>query len=230
MESVINSLTVHSSKTALDEFFEQKADFDITLPDYCPASARILKCDVKPAIVSKTIDGDKFLIDMQCKATVIYIDEDGCIHSVSKTDNFSKSFVLKLSLSVARIRVATRAVSVNCRMQNSRRINIKAVLGTAVKIMGGSERTIVGKANGGGIESVSDCVQANILCGTGEAVVHVNGQLSLDSPVTEIIKSDVTVTVTDKKVMSDKILVKGEATVSTVYMAGEGTDHFVSSL
>lgn len=226
MESVIKSLTVHSSKTALDEFFEQKVDFDITLPDYCPASTRILKCDVTPAIISKTIDGDKLLLDMQCKSTVIYVDEDGCIHSVSKTDTFSKSFVLRLALCIARIRTVARAVSVNCRMQNSRRINIKAVIGTAVKIMGGSECQIIGEANGGGIESVFERVEANVLCGTGDAAVHVNGQLSLGASVSEIIKSDVTVAVTDKKVMSDKVLVKGEATVSALYMTGEGTDNF----
>lgn len=226
MESVINNRSVYSSKTALDEFFEQKVDIDIILPDYCPAVGRILKCDVKPAVMSKTIDGDKLLLEIQSKSTVIYVDEQNNIHSVTKTESFSKTLMLKAELSISKIRTVTRAMSVNCRIQNSRKISIKSTIGTAVKIMGCCECEIIDEAKGGGIESSFEKNIVNIICATGESGAHVSGQLAVGAAVAEIITSNATVRITDKKIMTDKILVKGEVGVSVVYITGEGTDSF----
>ncbi len=226
MESVINSETVHSTKTALDDFFEQKVDFDIVLPDYCPAVERILNCNVVPSIITKSLEGEKVLLDIQCKATIVYTDDSGNIHSVCKTENFTKTLLQKIPLCIARMRTTTRAVSVNCRMQNSRKINIKSVIGTAVKIMGGSECQIIGEAHSGGIEAIFDNVSANTLCATGEVSTRISGQLSLKPTATEIITATAAITITDKKIMTDKVLVRGEADLSVVYMSGEGTDNF----
>ncbi len=225
MQSVINSVGVPFAKTALDDFFEQKVDFDIVLPDYCPPVMRIVKCDVTPAIMSKSLDGERLLIDVQCTANIVYIDDNGNIHSVSKNETFGKSLMPKAELSVARIRTVTRTVSVSCRLQNPRKISVKSVIGTAVKVIGSSECNIISEAHSGGIEASFDTVCANVLCGTGESFAHIGGQLSLKSPVTEIISSTATLSITDKKALADKILVKGEAQVSIVYMSGEGTDN-----
>ena len=127
MQSVINSVGVPFAKTALDDFFEQKVDFDIVLPDYCPPVMRIVKCDVTPAIMSKSYEGDRLLIDVQCVANIVYVDDSGNIHSVSKSETFGKSFGSKAELSIARIRTVTRAVSVGCRLQNPRKITVKSV-------------------------------------------------------------------------------------------------------
>ncbi len=227
MDSVINSTNVYSTKTALDEFFEQKVDFDIVLPDYCPAAKRILKCDVTAGILSKTADNEKLTLDIQCKARVVYVDDStGSVHSVTKTENFSKTLSLKIPLSVSKIRTALRASSVNCRLQNSRRISVKSVVGTAVKIIGNCECQIIGEAHGGGIESDFNCASANILCGVGDTPLQISGQLMLDSGITEIISSDASLFITDTKVITDKIIIKGEAALSIVYMTGEGTCDF----
>ncbi len=227
MDSVINSIGVNSTKTALDEFFEQKVDFDIVLPDYCPAAKRILKCDVSAGIISKTADNEKLTLDIQCKARVVYVDDNsGLVHSVTKTETFNKSLSLKIPLSVSKIRTAVRASSVNCRLQNSRRISVKSVVGTAVKIIGNSECQIIGEAYGGGIESDFNSAEANILCGVGETPIQTNGQLMLDAGITEIISSDATLYITDAKVITDKVIVKGEAAVSIVYMTGESVKDF----
>lgn len=227
MDSVINSIGVYSTKTALDEFFEQKVDFDIVLPDYCPAAKRILKCDVSAGVISKTADSEKLTLDIQCKARVIYVDDStGSVHSVTKTETLSKTLSLKIPLSVSKIRTALRASSVNCRLQNSRRISVKSVVGTAVKIIGNCECQIIGEAYGGGIESDFDCANANILCGTGDTPLQINGQLMLDAGITEIISADASLHITDTKVITDKVIVKGEAALSIVYMTGEGVNDF----
>ena len=227
MDSVINSTNVYSTKTALDDFFEQKVDFDIVLPDYCPATKRILKCDVTTGVISKTTDNEKLTLDIQCKSRVLYVDDSsGAVHSVTKTETFSKTMSLKIPLSISRIRTATRTSSVNCRLQNSRRINIKSVVGTAVKIIGNCECQIIGEVYGGGLESDFNSTEANLLCGVGDTPLQISGQLMLDGGITEIISQDAKLTVTDIKVITDKIIVKGEAFVNIVYMTGEGTCDF----
>ena len=150
MDCNITKNNIYSCKTVYENFSEEKVDLDIVIPDYCAAAVRILKCEVQPVINSKTIDGDRLMLEGVCTVNVIYVDEQtGAVRSIIESTTFSQTQQLKEQLSAYRIKIRLRTSNVSCRLQNSRRISVKAVIGIAAKVMGNAETPI--------IESIDDC-------------------------------------------------------------------------
>ena len=127
---------IYSSAVLLDDFYEQKIEFDIVIPDYSPAAEKILCCDVNPCIVSKRVDNDTLKIEYECQASVVYTDENGIIHSVSENSTDEKILTLNTKAEKCRIKAGIRPITVNCRLANPRRITVRAVIGIAVKASG----------------------------------------------------------------------------------------------
>ena len=125
-----------SSVVVVDDFYEQKTELDIVIPDYCPSVEKILCCDILPYVISKSVDGDKLKIEYECRATVVYTDENGVIHSVTENGQGEKLIGINTNPSSMRIKVGIRPITVNCRLANSRHITVRAVIGMAVKAMG----------------------------------------------------------------------------------------------
>ncbi len=225
MDSVINATNIYSSRIALDDFFEEKIDFDISIPDYLAAADKIVKCDVKAVLVSKSIDSERLTLDMQCSARVIYTDDDsGCLRSITKTETFSKNFVLMSKPEVYKVRVETRTISINCRLQNSRRINVKSVIATAVKVIGNCDVGTQDDTYENHIQTTFEKTNANLLVGSGDCTTRVEGNMECSTDIAEIISSDGNASIIDVKVINDKLIVKGEIDVHAVYMAGETPD------
>lgn len=227
MDCTVNKTDVLSTAIAFDDFFEEKIEFDIVIPDYSPAAMRILGCDVVPAILARTADGERVKLDVQCRACVIYTDGDnGCIRSVEKTETFSRTVSLTTELAACRIRTGLRPISVNCRLANPRRISVKSVIGTALKIIGNTVVPVVSETDC--LEAQYKNISANIFAGAGDATSRISGSVTAAPGITDIITTFGSIDVSDVKTISDKVIIKGDADISIVYMTGEGTDdlHF----
>lgn len=225
MDSTMGNVCLYSAGVALDDFFEEKVEFDIVIPDYSPAAAKILGCDVNPVLLSKSAEGDRVNIDVQCKACVIYQDEtDDCIRSVKKTETFSRSFPLGKELEICRVKTGVRPISINCRMVNSRRLSVKAVIGTAIKVIGNTR--IDTSERGDGIEAVYENTFANVFTGSGDVNARVIGSIAGEAGITDIINTTGSIIVSEIKPISGKLIIKADAVVGVVYMTGEGTDEF----
>lgn len=222
MDSVTSKAKIYSTKTALDDFFEQKIEFDISIPDYNPSVHQVLKCEVVPTIMSQSVTDDNALIEVECLCRVIYADEQtGCIRSVCKTEMFSKSLSLKCKLYPNKMRVNIRPVSVNCRVQNPRKLSVKAVIGCAVKIIGNNELDIIDTITDNSIQAIFKKQTANLFSGAGQTITHIEGKLESKSPVNDIISSNANIVITDTKVVNDKIILKGCAEIYCIYLTGE---------
>ena len=63
MDLTITREPVYVSEVIYDGQAEQGVEFDYILPDYYPDIFKILKCTLKPKIVSYNISGDKLICD-----------------------------------------------------------------------------------------------------------------------------------------------------------------------
>ena len=101
MDCNITKNNIYSCKTVYENFSEEKVDLDIVIPDYCAAAVRILKCEVQPVINSKTVDGDRLILEGVCTVNVIYADEQtGAVKSIIESTTFSQTQQLKEQLSI----------------------------------------------------------------------------------------------------------------------------------
>lgn len=230
MDCNITKNNIYSCKTVYENFSEEKVDLDIVIPDYCAAAVRILKCEVQPVISSKTIDGDRLILEGTCTVNVMYADEQtGAVKSIVESAAFTQTQVLKEQLSAYRIKVRLRTSNVSCRLQNSRRISVKAVVGIAAKVMGNAETSVIDSIDDCDIETLFDKVDFCTYAGSGDADIRISAESELSAPVLDVIKCDGCITVGDLKVINDKIIIKGEAVVSCLYTTGETTSDLEST-
>ncbi len=222
MDCNIIKNNIYSCKTVYESFSEEKIDFDIIIPDYCAEAVKILKCEVQPVISSKTIDGDRLIIEGICTVNVIYIDQQtGAVKSIIESSSFTQTCMLKEQLSAYRIKIKMRTSNVSCRLQNSRRISVKAVIGIAAKVMGNAQTNIIESIEDCDIETLFDKIEACTYVNSGEADVRISGEMELSMPVVDIIKCDGCIAISELKVINDKVIIKGEAIIDCLYTTGE---------
>ena len=210
---------IYSSVILLDDFYEQKIEFDIVIPDYSPAAEKILCCDVNPCIVSKRVDNDTLKIEYECQASVVYTDENGIIHSVSENNTDEKILTLNTKAEKCRIKAGIRPITVNCRLANPRRITVRAVIGIAVKASGAMPFGNV--ENTSSLEAQYCTVTANSFVTSAVSDTRVNGSVDVGLGATDIISSRGCVIIEDIKPITDKLIIKGSADVYVVFATGE---------
>ncbi len=229
MDCNVTKNNIYSCKTVYENFSEEKIDFDIVIPDYCAAAAKILKCEVQPAVSSKTVNGDRLITEGICTVTVMYADElTGAVKSVTETAPFSQNQALKEQLDVYRIKLKLRVSNVSCRLQNSRRISVKAIVGVASKVMGNVGMSVIDSVDDCDIETLFETAELCTYSGGGETDMRISGEIAVSEQVLDVIKCDGCITVTDVKVIKDKVIIKGEAAVSCLYTVGEMIGDFDS--
>lgn len=229
MENIVKS-NINVFKTALDQFIEEKIECDIMIPDYSSPVGKIIKCDITPVIINKSIDSERLTIDGICNIGIIYCDEDsGAIKSVSESVPFTQSLKLERELENNRIVVKLRISNVMCRFVNSRRIGVKAILGIAVKVSGNDTAEIITDIEDDNIEILSDTLKRYAYAGCGEEDVHINGEIQTSHTPVDIINSYAVTLIKDIKPIKDKIIVKGETIINCIYTYGETISDIESS-
>ena len=227
MDCNVSKCTVYSTKTMFENYFEEKIDCDIVIPDYCLAAEKILKCDVTPVIISKTVEGGRLLLEGKCIINIVYQDnENAVLRSICETVQFSQSASLSEELILHKIKVKLRTSAITCRLQNSRRITVKAIVGIAVKVMGNKENEIIDSTSECEVETLYSEIERLIYSSCGETDVHISGELELSQNIAEFINGDARINITDIKPINDKIIVKGKAIVNCVYTSGENISDF----
>ncbi len=210
---------IFSSAVFIDDFYEQKTEFDIVIPDYCPPAEKILCCDIVPFVLSKSVEEDKIKIEYECEASIVYTDENGIIHSLSENRQDSKLIGTGVTPGECRIKAGLRPITVNCRLANPRHITVRAVIGMAVKAMGNVPFCSVD--NDGALETLYHTVDANAFVCSAETLSNVNGSVDTGEAITDVISSYCMVKIEDVKPITDKVVIKANADVYVVYTTGE---------
>ena len=210
---------IFSSVVLLDDFYEQKTEFDIVIPDYSPAAEKILCCDVNPCVLSKKADDDSLRIEYECQVSVVYTDENGIVHSVTESNTDEKVLSLSTKAEKYRIKAGIRPITVNCRLANPRRITVRAVMGMAVKATGNMPFGKVGDYTA--LEAQYQTVNANSFVACSSSTARVNGSVDVGEGVTDIISSRGFAIIEDIKPITDKLVIKGSADVYVVFTTGE---------
>lgn len=200
---------------------EKAIDTELTLPDYCRDIKRILKCILTPQIHSVSFSGEKISVRGTALIRVIYADERERIDCCEKTADFSVS--LQSSQSDGRATVLAEAVTdyVNCRAVSRRKISLNGSIGVICRVLSKSFTEIPCSVPEGVEACKNKRTQPLAVC-MGEKTFEMNETVALtkDTPsVGKILFSNAWVETESLKAVQDKLLIKGELCVKTVYLA-----------
>ncbi|MFT8888022.1 MAG: SPOCS domain-containing protein [Ethanoligenens sp.] len=230
MDLPITRDTVRVSAPVLDTAADHPVDCDIILPDYCPDVSRVLKTEGCAEIDAKQVDGARLTVSGTFYIRVLYITENSCnVRCLTHETAFTHTFDLNEECEEARARVRARVVYVNCRLIGPRRVQVRGSISIRAKVLCEREQEFISGVQTEQLESRSRPVHCSAHVGSAEKPfdVHEELEISYGKPaVASIIKTDAVAVVQDYKLISNKVIAKGEVRLKTLYSAeseeGEG--------
>lgn len=226
MDLSLTRENVRLSEPVFDDSAEHPIECEILLPDYCPDIARILKTESSAQIDSKSIEGEKLTVDGSFYVKIIYIPENSSnVRCFTNSTPFSHSFLFKQAEEAKMYaRAKPKVLFSNCRPIGPRRAHVRASVSVSAKVWRAAEGSFITDCENPGVELRKKPVKACSLIGDGEKQFKVDEEFEIGAgkpAAASVVKTDATVNVADCKVISNKIIAKGEVILKTLYASDD---------
>lgn len=212
-------------KQLLDTVNEQSLELDYVLPDYCPEIFKVLSCRIYPSVAKRSLTGSKLGYELTALIRVVYASESGEISAVEQTLSFDRSADLGASVRQPVVYIDPTVSAKSSRVVNKRRVDIRGVISVRVRASCDEPRQAVSQAKGGGIQLRRSPVtypSKKIFITKRVTVIDEVEIIETKPPVGVVLRADASVTSAEKKILSGKLLTKGEAAVNVIYIPEGG--------
>lgn len=234
MDFKLNKEEICALDIILDTKQEQSVELDYVLPDYYAEIFRICKCIVVPRIASYSINGDKLMYDISVLVRILYCSEDSnAVKVIEQKLMYSKTADIGCVPSDPDVSIIPHMDYINCRAVNQRRIDLRGAVTINIKLSDISRRELISDAFGMDIQlkKVPVTYPVNRLFASKLLTVTDEFELGMSKPsIDSIISCDAVVASTDKKVIANKMVAKGELNVNMLYTFNEGESSGIESM
>lgn len=206
-------------KKCYEGAIEETAEAELALPEYMPEILRIIKSAAVPKINSCQTVGERLTVDGSCELRMIYAAADGGIYSFSQSRSFTR-YVENSALSGADdVTVKPSVTYVNCRATSPKRAEIKAGLSLSATAFSGVKAEMLCVGNGQGIESRTESLSASSLGCRKSRSFCLSDTFEISGGAAACIISSAAFAVpNDVRKISNKLMIKGEATIEISYV------------
>lgn len=220
MEHNILKAPVYSECTVCRETAEVPIDVDFTLPDYCPAIARIFRCTVEPRITSRSVNGGSAAVEGTFCVNVIYADSDDRICAYEYQSRFSHSFELENPEKDIRTVCKMRVEYVNCRAVSERKLDVHGAAAVTFRAICRKTTDIVTDYDDPDGQLRRESIPATTPMGSAEKYLMMEEEIEIGQaqpPVRALLRYDTSVMIRECKLLNEKAIVKGEIVLNAVY-------------
>ncbi|MFZ5650608.1 MAG: SPOCS domain-containing protein [Bacillota bacterium] len=203
-------------------------EFDV--PDQKPPVEKVLDTDVKVEVTDTKVLKNKVIVDGTATVTVIYVGAlpDQPVHSLHRTFKFSDFVDVPGAQQGMDVNIDVRVESVDVDTSNAKcdRLRLDMVLGiTANVVMPQTIKVITELSNCPNVLPTFTELRVDSLVGENSSQLVLKDTFETPEPKPDVEKIlDTTVdkiTITEKKILKDKVIVSGKVDVQIVYVAAE---------
>lgn len=221
MELKINREELCSSEVILKTRQEQSVELDYVLPDYYPEIFKIQKCFTSPRIASYSVSGSKLTYELCVNIKIAYHDDKSCaVHVVDQKMMFTKSVELGKTCANPKVIITPSVDYMNCRAVNSRRLDIRGAVSMDICVTDDCKKEVICDAYGMDIELHKKPITypVNKLYAEKQVTITDDFELGISKPaINDILCFDACVSSTDKKIIANKMVAKGEVCINMFY-------------
>lgn len=232
MDFKINREILGTNEVVYDGLQEQSVELDYILPDYYPDIFKLIKCQLSPRIISSNNCGDKVTYDMVVGIKILYCSEHNPgVQCLEQKMTFSKSVDLGKNCEKAEVSFTPKVDYCNCRVVNQRRIDLRGAITTKIKAVAEHVEEAVCDAFGMDIQLKKKqiCFASKKLNTEKRITINEEFDLGFSKPsVHSIIRCDGVIMSTDKKVIANKVIIKGEAQINVLYSCDDSDGNLES--
>lgn len=199
---------------------------DFVVPDVKPDILNTIRTNGTVCIYKKEVMDGKVRIDGSINVYIMYLadDETSSVRSLNTTLDFSQTIDFEKVRVGMILEDKVSLKTVECRVLNGRKVNVKAMLDLDLKIVSNEELEFVKE-----IEDIKDVqllnrnLTLNSLLGSGLTKVYAKDTIVIDSldNLIEIMKVDFSIINQETKISYNKVLVKADACVKMVYLTDD---------
>ncbi len=222
MENKALKTGVYYNENIFCDTLEQPIDVDFTLPDYCPDISKIFKCKAVVRIISKGINGKNITIDGNALITLLYCDKDNNLCSYEYLYPFNKIKEIPEEVTSANLTVCAKCDYINCRAVTGRKVDIHGAASLNIRVFKRASNQIVSDYDGDSIELKRITAPATVPMAYREKYLVIEEEISIGNtaaPILKVLRCDAAPTVSECRIMSDKIIVKGDMALTVLYCA-----------
>lgn len=228
MDLILDHESFLSNEIAFDGSSEQSVELDYILPDYLPDIFRILKCSFYPKVISHSVNGEKLIFDLTLSIKILYLSNDSSsINCIEQKQNYTKTVDLFCTPENPCFKINPSADYVNCRVVNSRRLDIRGAVTTKIVLESEKSTEIISNAKGLSVQLKKEYVTFPAKRLTAAKRITITEEIELSKAkgkINSVIKSDCIINSFEKKIIANKLIIKGEAKVSLLYNCEIGND------
>ena len=210
------------------------AEGDMIIPDSKPDILNTINTSGTVCIYKKEVMDDKVRFDGNINTYIMYLADstEDNIRGVNTSLDFSESINLP-NCKAGMIEDSNFNVkSIECKVLNGRKINVKVTLEVTVKIYSNEDVEIINQIdNDIDIQVLNRNIKANSLIGNGSTKVYIKENIPIDNldNLAEILKSNINLVDRDIKISYNKVLAKTEAEIKIMYLTEDNRINTVTN-
>lgn len=218
--------TIQLNETVFNGMAEHSVELDYLLPDYCPNIFQIVKSSMTATILSKHISQNKLTLDGITFITVLYIgEESGKFHQLEQKKLFSKTIELKEDISGGQVTAHAECSFLNCRAVNGRRLDIRGSLEIALTVTKPVQIPMITHCDGLELHHIQTELASLKQQATKEFTIRETLELGQQKPsMDEVIYYKAVPLWKEQKILTNKLICKGEVLLHTLYSSEEQPD------
>lgn len=220
MELNVQKQAVTINEVVFDSFAEHPLEYDVLLPDYCPDIVKILRCEVTSKVNSTQVTGERLTVEAVAVAKVFYMAEGMTVRCNEYKMPFTKTCDMKGQPQNPISSVTIQTNYVNCRAISQRRMEIRGAVTLRMKVISCAQEEMVADAQGMGIQLRKSAMEVRQITGKFEHAITLHEELEMEDngvAIRNIIHYTSSVEVTDYKVITGKVITKGELHLHILY-------------
>ena len=221
MDLKISKETMPASVSIFDGIQEQSIELDYVLPDYYPDIFRLVRCEVIPVITEWAVSGDRLSYGLRCSIRILYCSEnDAILRCVEQTRSFQKTVELGRTCDKLEIKLSPKTDHINFRAVNKRRLDIRGAVSVKVAVTCESPQEVISDVSGMNVQLRRTPVRAAVSRLTADKQLRISEETELTAaqpPVISIINCRCSLSDCEKKLISGKLLAKGEVGIDLLY-------------
>lgn len=207
---------------------------DFVVPDVKPDILNTISTNGTVCIEKKEILDGKIKIEGKIEMYIMYMadEEKAGVRSFHTTLDFVKTMELEKAKEGNRLEAKVNLKSLECRVLNGRKVNVKGVLEVEAKLFSNEEIEFMKDLNTvKDIQLLREDMTVSSLLGTGDSRVYAKDTIMIDNidELAEVMKVKVAIQNKETKISYNKVLTKADAIVTMLYLSTDNRINCVSS-
>lgn len=221
MENLLKRHPVSVSRYIINGREECAVSGEVSLPDYCPDIAVVLKCILTPYIQNRQWSGEQLLVDAMVNVRVLYLDEER--HSPRAVEfSIPASCALHSNVraDMCPVEINLKPKYANCRALGPRRLEVRGAIIVEAKAEEAYALELASAQEGSGLYTKKCTVDITSPLGMVEKMLTINEVIEFPDtmpPADMLLGGECRAVIQECKLLTGKAIVKGHVYVHQLY-------------